>query len=82
MNNFKLWVKACEEFKSGIYKLTNNDEDGHGIYMTINEYFPKGCYNTMRNVAYHLWWNGKHEVVNTQSVVELYRVWELRNRKK
>ena len=81
MNNndkaFRLWVKACEEFHDDIYKLTNNKEDGHGIYETIKEYYPPGQYNTMREVMYHLWWHGKHEIV-TKNVVELYWIWQTR----
>lgn len=79
--NFELWVKSCEEFRTGIYKLTNNPEDGHGVYQTIREYYHKGEYITTRDVSYHLWWNGEHEAVSTGSATELLRVFEERQKK-
>lgn len=74
MTNFELWVKACEEFDDQIYKLTKNQEDGHGVYQTIKEYFPPKSYNTMRCVTYHLWWHGKHEMVGSDyySIINLF----------
>lgn len=74
MSNFELWVKACEEFDYKIYKLTDNKEDGHGVYMTIKEYYPPGSYNTMRQVCYHLWWHDNHEIARSDAYTELYQI--------
>ena len=71
MSQYRLWVRACEEFRTGIYRLTAGEEPGHGVYMTVREYFPPGRYNTMRETAYHLWWHGKHEAVDIHSHAEL-----------
>lgn len=79
MTNFELWVKACEEFKTGIYKLTHNPEDGHGVYKTVREYYPLGSYNTAIEFMYHLWWHDKHEIVS-ESFIELYKIFENREK--
>ena len=71
MSNFELWVKACEEFCYEVYKLTDNKEDGHGVYMTLNDYYPPCSYNRM---CYHLWWHSNYEIARSHTYTELYQI--------
>lgn len=72
---FHLWVKACEESGTGIYRLTGTT--GHGVYETKREYMVGNT--TMYEVRFHLWWHGHHELVS-RDYAGLVQIFEMREK--